>query len=320
VAHNGQSFDVPVLRRLAAGLEGLDALVFYDTLPLARALSPDSAKLGDLAARLGIATGRAHHALDDAIALAHVFRALAAQRLVRARKAVLLNLLDYLGLALALDRHGTPGDEGRLLLDVARFYALGRFSGCLEFYAAERERTGAPSPSVDEVIERLGGKELMARLRAEPDPAQRYPAAVARLGSLMAGGGEETLDQEIARLLERVALTTSEGADVAPGRVNLLTLHSTKGLEFSRVYVVGVEDHQVPGYYAVVEHREDEIQESRRLLYVGMTRARDRLILTRADRRRGLDGGGSQLLDEMGLEADRPVGEPRARGVLSPGS
>src|SRR6266576_325176 len=45
IAHNGQQFDIPVLRRLAAGRDGVDSLVFYDTLPLARSLSRDSAKL-----------------------------------------------------------------------------------------------------------------------------------------------------------------------------------------------------------------------------------------------------------------------------------
>jgi len=311
VAHNGQHFDVPVLRRLAAGMEGLDGLVFFDTLPLARSLSRDSAKLADLAARFGIDPGRLHHALDDAVTLAQVFHELSRQRLVRARKAVLLNVLDYLGLALALEGHARPSDERRLLFDVARFYTLGRYSDSLEFYAAERERTGAAAPSVDEVIARLGGKELMARLRAEPDPTQRYPAAVARLRALMDGDPAATLAESIGRLLERVALSTSDGVEVAPDRVNLLTLHSTKGLEFSRVYVVGVEDFQVPGYYAAVEDREDEIQEARRLVYVGMTRARDRLILTRADRRFGLDSGGSRFLEEMDLAVTRPVGAGR---------
>src|SRR5205823_2381233 len=76
IAHNGQHFDIPVLRRLAAGLAGMDSLAFYDTLPLARSLSRDSAKLEDLALRFGIDAGRAHHALDDAITLARVYREL----------------------------------------------------------------------------------------------------------------------------------------------------------------------------------------------------------------------------------------------------
>jgi DNA helicase-2/ATP-dependent DNA helicase PcrA len=190
-----------------------------------------------------------------------------------------------------------------MLFALARFYTLGRYSDALEFYAAERERTGGAAPPVEEVIKRLGGAALMARLGAEPDPAQRYPAAVARLQALMDADSAATLGDAIARLLERVALSTWEGVEVAPDRVNLLTLHSTKGLEFSRVYVVGVEDFQLPGFYAVKEAREDETQEARRLLYVGMTRARDRLVLTRALQRFGLEAGGSRFLEEMGLEA-----------------
>jgi len=300
IAHNGQQFDIPVLRRLAAGQAGVDGLVFYDTLPLARSLSRDSAKLEDLALRFGIDAGRAHHALDDAVTLARVYRELERRRGIRARKAVLVNLLDYLGLALALE--GAGSGERDLLFKLAKFHTLGRYSEALEFYQMERERAGrTAAPSVDEVIERLGGRALMTRLRAEPDPAQRYPAAVARLRALI-DADAATLSDSIDRLLERVALSTSEGIEVAPDRVNLLTLHSTKGLEFARVYIIGVEDYQIPGYRESTENREAEIQEARRLLYVGMTRARERLVLTRVERRFGLEAGGSTFLEEMSLD------------------
>src|SRR5713101_3607163 len=178
IAHNGQHFDIPVLRRLAAGREGVDTLVFYDTLPLVRSLSRDSAKLEDLALRFSIDAGRAHHALDDAVTLARVYRELERQRGMRARKAVLVNLLDYLGLALALEQgagspKGVPDGPGEreILFKLAKFYTLGRYSDALAFYEMERERTdGDPAPPVDEVIRRLGGRALMTRLRAEPDP------------------------------------------------------------------------------------------------------------------------------------------------------
>src|SRR5207302_2167677 len=174
IAHNGQHFDIPVLRRLAAGREGVDTLVFYDTLPLVRSLSRDSAKLEDLALRFGIDAGRAHHALDDAVTLARVYRELERLRGIRARKAVLVNLLDYLGLAMALEEdEGRGTGEGQMLFKLAKFYTLGRYSDALAFYEMERERTAAPAaPPVDEVIQRLGGRALMTRLRAEPDPAQ----------------------------------------------------------------------------------------------------------------------------------------------------
>jgi DNA polymerase III epsilon subunit family exonuclease len=318
IAHNGQHFDIPVLRRLAAGQDGVDSLVFYDTLPLVRSLSRDSAKLEDLALRFGIDAGRAHHALDDAVTLARVYRELERQRGIRARKAVLVNLLDYLGLALALEQ-GAMSGEREMLFKLAKFYTLGRYSDALAFYEMERERTGGdPAPPVDEVIRRLGGRALMTRLRAEPDAAQRYPAAVARLRALMderpapdaasppdplsTTWRGETLEESIDRLLGRVALSTSDGIEVAPDRVNLLTLHSTKGLEFSRVFIVGVEDYQIPGLRETKENRQGEIEEARRLLYVGMTRARDRLVLTRVERRFGMEAGGSTFLEEMGLE------------------
>jgi len=136
-----------------------------------------------------------------------------------------------------------------------------------------------------------------------PDPSRKYPEAVARLAALIEQEPGVDLDAAIERFLERVALSTSQGAEVDPHRVNLLTLHSTKGLEFSRVYVVGVEDEQLPGWIPQGEDVEHAVQESRRLLYVGMTRAKDRLVLTRVDRRAGKPAGDSLFLGEMGLRA-----------------
>jgi len=301
IAHNGQHFDIPVLKRLAAGDPTVANLAFYDTLLLARSLSRDRATQEELAHRFGIDGGRAHHALDDAVTLAQVYRELEKQRAVRARKAVLANVLDYLGLALALEDGPKTGERANLF-NTARYQTLGRYSDALEFYAMDRERRGATAPTVEEVIQRLGGRALMMKLRAEPDPAQRYPAAVARLRALMDDGGAN-LEDSIDRLLERVALSKSDGEAAAPNRVNLLTLHSTKGLEFSRVYIVGVEDYEIPGYQATTNNVKDEIEEARRLLYVGMTRARDRLVLTRCERRSGRDAGGTMFLEEMGLTA-----------------
>ena len=303
IAHNGLKFDVPVLRRLAAGRDGVDTLAFYDTFPLVRSLSQDSGKQEDIAHRFGIDCGRAHHALDDAITLAHIYRELQKLRAARARKAVLSNVLDYLGLALALE--GGDGSERNLLFEIARRRTLGRYSDALEFYAASRTDN---APTLEEVITRLGGRALMARLRGQRDPAQRYATAVARLNALVSEG---TLEESIDLLLERVALSTSEGVELAPDRVNLLTLHSTKGLEFSRVYILGVEDYELLGYQPAA----DELEEARRLLYVGMTRARERLVLTRVQRRFGRETGGSSFLEEMRLRT-LDLRDPKLRPAL----
>ncbi len=141
----------------------------------------------------------------------------------------------------------------------------------------------------------------MDRLRTSRKAIDRYPEIMARLDVLLEESTRDELGSSIDALLERIALSTSDGVDLDPERVNLLTLHATKGLEFPRVIIVGVEDHEIPGYYPTVHGREGEIEEARRLLYVGMTRAQDRLTLTRVDRRAGRDAGGSRFLEEMGL-------------------
>jgi superfamily I DNA/RNA helicase/DNA polymerase III epsilon subunit-like protein len=299
VAHNGQEFDMPVLRRLAAGLPGVESLVLYDTLPLARSLLDESAKLEHLAQRFGVDAGRSHHALDDASTLAGVMRHLGALKLARARRAALVQLLGWLGLALALDQGAEPTAEERLLRELALPATVGRYGDCLQVYAEEWEAAGAPP--LEELIERLGGARLVERIRTEKSAAEKYPTSVARLTALVTASAAPTLAESIDLLLARIALSRSDGCETDEHRINLLTLHSTKGLEFSRVYVVGVEDGALPGLTVLAENREQEIQEARRLLYVGMTRAKDRLVLTRAGLRGGRPTGGQMLLREAGL-------------------
>ena len=302
VAHNGHWFDFPILRRMSEGLGGLADVTLYDTLPLARELHPGSRRLGDLAEAFGIELLRAHHGLDDSRALALVFLRLEEEKLARSRKTALVNLLDWLGLALALGDWATLSDEAGLLLKLTRAWALGRYSNCLDEYAVERERPGAAgAPTHDEVIERLGGREKMLQIRAEKTALDRYPAAMERLGRILDTLQGTTLDVQLLELLERVALSKSDGVEADHDRVNLLTLHATKGLEFKRVYVVGVEDSELPGVRQGKPVGNATLEEARRLLYVGMTRAEDRLVLTRVRERHGVPTGGAQFLDELGF-------------------
>ena len=109
------------------------------------------------------------------------------------------------------------------------------------------------------------------------------------------------LAEQLTLFLERAVLSRWDGHEPARTRVNLLTLHSTKGLEFSRVYIVGAEDAQLPGGSPTKGATKEEIEEARRLLYVGMTRTIDRLVLTRSAARGEKPTGGHRFLDEMGL-------------------
>jgi DNA helicase-2/ATP-dependent DNA helicase PcrA len=91
---------------------------------------------------------------------------------------------------------------------------------------------------------------------------------------------EATLDD----LLEWIALRTDlDSLDEGERAVTLMTLHNAKGLEFPVVFIVGMEDGVVPHINSMFEH--GSLQEERRLVYVGITRARERLYLTHAYQR-----------------------------------
>jgi len=319
IAHNGNLFDFPILRRLGADLEGGADFVGFDSLPLARQLHPGSRKLGDLAHFFGIALRpeEEHRALGDSRALAQIFPRLQAEKLARARKTALSHLLDYLGLALVLSDPLTVPEEARGLLPIAKAFALGRYSDCLEFYRLALAEPGAEGPSLDDVIQRLGGKKKLLEYRKDKSPDDRYPVAMTRLRRLLDESTGESLEGQLQAFLDRVALSRSDAgeydADLA-NRVNLLTLHSTKGLEFSRVYIVGAED----GQFVKMDRdgngpSDAQLQESRRLLYVGMTRAKDRLILTKVRRRGGEPTGGHRFLEEMELPLES-AGPAQTRG------
>jgi superfamily I DNA/RNA helicase len=299
-AHNGYEYDFRILKRVVREMGARFDLCTYDTLPLACDLYSTSHTLLNLARTFGIDPGRSHRALDDARALAHVVVKLDEAKRARARKSALLQLLGHLGVALALCDEHTLCPEAVMFRDFARPFALGRYSGSLEFYESEAAGNEAV-PSVDEVIEALGGQKLMMKIRADKTAEELYPAALPRLRRLIEGISAPSLQAQIFAFLESVVLSKYDGHEPERGRVNLLTLHATKGLEFSRVYIVGSEDAHLPGRTASREATAEEVEEARRLLYVGMTRVKERIVLTHVHSRAGRPGGGHRFLDEMGL-------------------
>ena len=102
---------------------------------------------------------------------------------------------------------------------------------------------------------------------------------------------EQNRDASLSAFLDQVALITdSEQQASAEGRrgsadsVTLMTLHNAKGLEFSVVFMAGMEEGLFP--HSRSAESEEELEEERRLCYVGITRAKERLILTHAAERR----------------------------------
>ena len=95
---------------------------------------------------------------------------------------------------------------------------------------------------------------------------------------------EESADNTLAEFLEGITLSSDiDGMEETEDSVTLMTLHSAKGLEFPVVFLVGMEEGIFPGYKSIGEPR--ELEEERRLFYVGITRAKQYLYLTCARHR-----------------------------------
>ena len=95
---------------------------------------------------------------------------------------------------------------------------------------------------------------------------------------------KENVDNSLQNFLESITLSSDlDGLDENEDSVTLMTLHSAKGLEFPNVFLVGMEEGVFPGYRSIGE--EKELEEERRLCYVGITRAKENLYLTCAKQR-----------------------------------
>ena len=116
-----------------------------------------------------------------------------------------------------------------------------------------------------------------------------YEDRIANLDELIskAVAFEETHEMPtLSQFLEEVALVADiDNVEAEDGKVLLMTLHSAKGLEFPQVYLAGMEDGLFPSYMTITSDDPMEIEEERRLAYVGITRAMEELTLTCAKMR-----------------------------------
>jgi len=147
---------------------------------------------------------------------------------------------------------------------------------------AERAKTEPPSALLEHLLEATGYAALYDRTEDSEDVARRENLAelVSSAREFERRSGE---DATLAEYLDSVSLATDAEAASGGRGVTLSTLHAAKGLEFPTVFVVGLEEGYLPHGQSAED--EDELEEERRLLYVGMTRAKDELTLTLARRR-----------------------------------
>lgn len=138
---------------------------------------------------------------------------------------------------------------------------------------------------ISEIINDVKYEEYLAD-DDEPDEIADRMQNISELISKAAAYEETTDMPTLSGFLEEVALVADiDNMDENNNIVSLMTLHSAKGLEFPCVYLAGMEDGTFPSYMAIQSDDPGDLEEERRLCYVGITRARRRLVLSMAKQR-----------------------------------
>ena len=164
---------------------------------------------------------------------------------------------------------------------------LDSFAALIEYFKGQAEQESL-TDLLNEIIEKTGYVESLGT--EDPVDAETRIQNIDELVSKAAAYEEDCADRDeaatLSGFLEEVALVADiDSLDEDQDYVVLMTLHSAKGLEFPRVYLAGMEDGLFPSYMTVTGDDPEELEEERRLCYVGITRAEQKLTLTCARRR-----------------------------------
>ena len=199
--------------------------------------------------------------------------------------------------------------EAALGDDLAPQYVqkLRRFTDWMDNVSRQLQTSDDPMQVVREMIADSDYENWLMQHSSSPAQAEKRIANVwflvdALQQTLERGDEDRTVADAIARLILRDMLERNEEEEDAD-RVQLLTLHASKGLEYPHVFMMGMEEELLPHRTSI---EEDNIEEERRLTYVGITRARKSLTMTLAGQRKQfgeiIDTMPSRFLDELPQE------------------
>jgi DNA helicase-2/ATP-dependent DNA helicase PcrA len=164
--------------------------------------------------------------------------------------------------------------------------AIRKFQAMSERYQARLERDSLVEVA-DDLIQEIGyRRELTRQYGKDPNDEQSRWAAVEEVVNALGRYQQRAKTPRLSEFLDEILLADRDDADakdsqLARNAVALMTLHSAKGLEFPQVYLVGMEEGLLPHHRAVADGGR-AIEEERRLCYVGITRAQNRLTLSLA--------------------------------------
>ena len=180
-----------------------------------------------------------------------------------------INLYESLRMA-----DGIPG------LNKAAAARISAFVNLIEVFRAKADYLSL-SDLFDNILEETG---YLAELTAEhTDEAQTRIENLDELRNKIVSYEKSESEPTLSGLLEQIALVAEvDSLDDSDNKVLLMTLHSAKGLEFPNVYICGMEDGLFPGYLSITSDDPSDLEEERRLCYVGFTRAMKTLKLSAA--------------------------------------
>lgn len=191
---------------------------------------------------------------------------------------------------------------------------------------AHRAEKGDTFAVIDEFIENLNYEDWLQENSSSDAQADRRMGNVRELLDWLKrlaqeeGGGEKPLADVVAKVM-LLDILDRQNEDSAGDRVSLMTLHAAKGLEFPYVYLVGMEENLLPHQTSI---EEGNIEEERRLAYVGITRAQRQLTLSYCTHRKKYgemaDCKPSRFLDELPLDElewqeRNPISEERRQEI-----
>jgi len=161
---------------------------------------------------------------------------------------------------------------------------IGGFVNQIEKFKEDLEAGSSIKELIENILDETGYRtELEAEGEIE---SQTRLENIEELINKAVSYTEEHEHPSLDEFLEEVALVADvDRMDDSENRVTLMTLHSAKGLEFPRVYLSGLEDGLFPSMMSISSDDKGEIEEERRLCYVGITRAREFLMITSARQR-----------------------------------
>ena len=301
IGHNIAEFDNPVLERdLGRYLKHGLSNPYYDTLTTAQRLYPrESCSLEALSTKFKIEHDTMHRAIEDVQVNRDVFDELIKEDLRRREVRSLPELLPLVGIGILAAQEEqqeisineeTAGGINTYRQAAARYIRTHRPD--LDWLEADLQPT--EKQSVQDFI------NILKQMQLEESPEDRdWEARRARFMNGVLHFETTNVERRLTDFLDYQKLINSaDEVEVETDKITLMTLHAAKGTEFPVVIILGLEDGTFP--IRRPDQPLSELEEERRLFYVGMTRAQDRLYLTSVSRRRSdYERGSSMFLREI---------------------